>query len=82
MPLLERWSLTLHRCGPLPSEVHAAMISSGATLGADRAGRVWYGEAGSRAVVDALVTLTLLLGILSDDDRPLSEVLDADTAGH
>ena len=51
-------------------------------LGADRVGRIWYGEAGERAIADALASLTLILGKLSERDRPLSEVLDADETAH
>jgi phosphomannomutase len=78
----EKRGLAVERCGPLPSDIHAAMVRSGAALGADRVGRIWYGEAGERAIADALGTLTLILGKLSEGDRPLSEVLDGDGTAH
>ena len=82
LSVLQRSGASVQHCGPLPSDIHGAMVSSEATLGADRGGRIWYGEPGERAIADALGTLTLLLGRLSDGDRPLSEVLDADAADH
>ena len=75
---LQRYGLTVRSCGPLPSDVHAAMVSSMAPLGADQGGRIWYGEPNERVIADALGTLTLLLRKLSGGDRPLSEVLDAE----
>jgi hypothetical protein len=52
-----------------------------APLGADRSGRIWYyhseGARQGYCTADALRTITLLLEILSQSDRPLSEVLDA-----
>ncbi len=80
--VMQRSGLTVRRCGPLPSDIHTAMVDSGAALGGDGAGRIWYGEAGGRAIADALGTLTLVLGKLSEGDRPLSEVLDAEVPGH
>ena len=74
---LEQRGLAVERCGPLPSEMHAAMVADGAALGADRAGRIWYGEAGGSVIADALASLALVLGRLSEGDRPLSAVLDA-----
>lgn len=80
--VLEQSGLTVQRCGPLPSQVHAAMVSSGAALGADGAERIWYGEPGGRVIADGLGTLTLLLGKHSESDRPLSELLDSHATGH
>ncbi len=54
-------SHAIHRCG--------------AVFGGGPSGRFWY--AGDTAAPDALLTLSLLLVILSQSDRPLSEVLDA-----
>ena len=82
LSVLRRSGASVRHCGPLPSDMHRAMARSGATLGADRGERIWYGESGERVIADALGSLTLLLGKLSDGDRPLSEVLDAATAGH
>lgn len=79
---LQRYGLTVRSCGPLPSDVHAAMVNSGVHVGADQGGRIWYGEPGGRVIADALGTLTLVLGKLSDGDRPLSEVLDAEVPSY
>jgi len=73
--------LIVRDCGSLPSDVYTAMVGSGAVLGADSTGHIWYGEPGGRVIADALGTLTLVLGKLSDGDRPFSEVLDEETAG-
>ncbi len=80
--LLQDRGFPVQRCGPLPSAIHAGMAGSRATLGADRRGRLWYGEPGGPIIADALCTLTLLLGKLSEGDRPLSEVLDAEAGDH
>ncbi|NLE38992.1 MAG: hypothetical protein GX621_13295 [Pirellulaceae bacterium] len=56
--------------------MHRAMVAEAAPLGGGPSGRFWYSGPG-HVVPDALVTLSLLLGILSQSDRPLSEVLDA-----
>lgn len=50
------------------------MESTGAALGGG-SGRYWF--AGPPATCDALLALSLLVSILSQSDRPLSEVLDA-----
>jgi phosphomannomutase len=46
------------------------MIESGAAFAADHHGRIWFGDCPSS---DALEALTLLVTLLSRDDRPLSE---------
>jgi phosphomannomutase len=51
------------------------MQKYGALLGGGSDGRCWYAALGP-PLPDALMTLTLLLGILSQSDRPLSEVLN------
>ncbi len=79
---LQQLGLPVRSCGPLSSRVDAAMVSSGAPLGADHGGRIWYGDPGGRVIADALGTLTLVLGKLSDGDRPLSEVLDAEVPSY
>jgi phosphomannomutase len=52
-----------------------AIERTGAVFGGGTSGRFWY--AGQPAAPDALMTLALVLTILSQSDRPLSEVLDA-----
>lgn len=52
-----------------------AFHRSGAVFGGGPSGRFWY--SGDAAAPDALLTLSLLLTILSQSDRPLSDVLDA-----
>jgi phosphomannomutase len=52
-----------------------AMHAHGAVLGGGPSGRFWF--SGSPAAPDVLLTLSLLLTILSESDRPLSDVLDA-----
>ena len=59
---------------PRRSAMAAAMEQHRAILGGGSDGRFWYSTAGP-PLPDALMTLTLLLGILSQSDRPLSEVL-------
>ena len=51
------------------------MRSSGAVVGGGPSGRFWY--ASSPPAPDALLTLSLLLAILSQSDRGISEVLAA-----
>ena len=60
------------------AEMHGAMRSGRppALLGGGPSGRLWYTNDG-HAAPDALVTLTWLLVILSQSDRPFSQVLDA-----
>lgn len=79
---LEQRGPVVERCGPLPSEMHGAMAAHRAALGADKSGRIWYGEAGGSVIADALATLALVLSRLSEGDRPLSAVLDAEAARH
>ena len=69
-------------CGGAPvhaaaarSAMAAAMRDHRALIGGGPSGRYWY-PAGPFAVPDALKTLSLLLVLLSRDDRPLSQVLD------
>jgi phosphomannomutase/phosphoglucomutase len=63
------------RSGPARAEMAAAMRRHGATTGGGPSGRCWH-TVGDVPLPDALRTLTLLLVLLSRDDRPLSEVLD------
>ena len=79
--LVER-GFQICRCAEPGSVLCEVMAAEKAALGADGRGRIWYAEPGGPAVPDALGTLTLLLGILSEGDRPLSEVLDAGSIGH
>ena len=79
---LDELGFQICRCAGPASELHEVMAAEKAALGADARGRIWYAEPGGPVAADALGTLTLLLGILSEDDRPLSEVLDAGVTGH
>jgi phosphomannomutase len=63
------------RCDASRQETCEAMRRAGAVFGGGPSGRFWYGE--DAGAPDALMTLSLLLTILSQSDRPLSEVLDA-----
>ena len=63
--------------GPLRAEMARQVCGHRAPLGADGSGRIWYCQAEGYCAADALRTITLLLEILSQSDRPLSKVLDA-----
>ncbi len=80
--VLEARGFAVQGCGPLPSQMHAGMVAGGAWLGGDRRGRLWYREPGGAIVADGLATLTVILGRLSQGDRSMSEVLDADGGPH
>jgi hypothetical protein len=71
--------LELRRCtaGIAREQIADEMEHSAAQLGSDGRGRYWYPGGGTP---DALATLCLLLSLLSESDRPLSEVLDAGAA--
>ncbi len=64
---------------PSRAAMAAAMRQHDALLGGGPSGRLWH-AVGRLPLADALRTLTLLLVLLSRDDRPLSEVLDAEAA--
>lgn len=57
------------------AEMHRAVEHEDALLGGGPSGRLWYRRLG-HVSADALVTLSLLLVILSQSDRPFSQVLD------
>jgi len=61
------------------AEMVRAVEHENALLGGGPGGRLWYRRSGHVAA-DALVTSSLLLVILSQSDRPFSQVLD-ETAG-
>ncbi len=61
------------------AEMYRAMKAAKAPIGGGPSGYVWH-VLGGTPLPDALVTLTLLFVILSQSDRPLSEVLDARAA--
>lgn len=61
--------------------IHAAMRASAAILAGGPSGRFWFGGAQSPSA-DALRTLTYLLTILSQSDRPLSIVAAEATNRH
>ncbi len=65
---------------PRRSEMERTMRQHDAILGGGPSGRFWYRASQRHFCADALITLTLLLRILSQSDRPLSEVLDASEA--
>ena len=54
-----------------------AMRENGAVFGGSPGGRFWYASPEGHLAADALMTITLLLRLLSQSDRRLSEVLDA-----
>lgn len=60
---------------PRRAEMAAAMREHRGLLGGGPSGRIWYDRSGL-PLPDALMTLTLLLVLLSQSDRQLSEVLD------
>ena len=59
--------------GPAQAAMHTACCESQAIVGGGPSGRFWFG--GQRPVADVLRLLALLLNILSQSDRPLSEVV-------
>jgi phosphomannomutase len=63
------------RSGASRAEMHAAMSARDAALGGGPSGRYWYGA--RPPLADGLRTLSLLLTILSQSDRPLSETVRA-----
>ena len=60
------------------AEMDRVMRRQGGIFGGGPSGRLWYTLAGDAPLPDALVTITLLLHLLSQSDRPLSKVLDAE----
>ena len=74
--ILQELGYRVVRTGGRRAAMHRAMEVEVAPLGAGPSGRFWYNNTG-HIVPDALATLSLLLGILSQSDRPLSDVLDA-----
>jgi phosphomannomutase len=65
--------------GTTREETYLAMLEHQALLGGGASGRYWF--LADWPVADALLTLSLLLTILSQSDRPLSMVLDAAILG-
>jgi phosphomannomutase len=65
----------VERSGPTRQSLCQRMQSSGATVGGGPSGRFW--SSGPPPAPDALLSLCLLVALLSQSDRPLSEVLDA-----
>ena len=72
---LEQLGVRVIRGHSTRESMSAAMGSSNAILGGGPSGRFWY--AGQPPLLDALVTLSLLLTMLSQSDRPISAVLDS-----
>ncbi len=58
---------------PVRAAVHDAMREHGALAGGGPSGRLWFG--GDIPAADALKALALLLTVLSQSDRPLSEAV-------
>ncbi len=69
---LDAMGIHVERSGTTREAMHAAMIEHEALVGGGPSGRIW--TAAPCPTVDALRTLALLLTILSQSDRPLSEV--------
>lgn len=67
--------LRVATAAPRRADMARAMRDSAAPLGFGPGARLWHALAGP-PLPDALTTLTLLLKLLSQSDRPLSEVLD------
>jgi phosphomannomutase len=63
------------RCGPTRQATFDAMVAKRAVFGSGPLGRFWF--AGDPPTSDALLALSLLLNVLSQSDRAVSEVLDA-----
>lgn len=64
---------TVVTSGHLRSQMHEAMTQSAALCGGGPSGRYWFGA--PLPCPDALRTLALILTVLSQSDRPLSEVV-------
>ncbi|OHB72060.1 MAG: hypothetical protein A2V70_05605 [Planctomycetes bacterium RBG_13_63_9] len=62
-------------CDGRRSAMAGAMLGEEALVGGGTSGRLWH-RRGRFGLPDGLMTLTLLLVILSQSDRPLSRVLD------
>lgn len=71
---LERLGMEVSLVPDSRRELTQAARSTGAVLAADTAGRCWLDLAGQE-VADALQVVTLLLHLLSQSDRPLSQVV-------
>lgn len=67
---------------PRPAQMERTMRQHDALLGGGSSGRFWYRASQKHFSADALMTLTLLLQILSQSDRPLCEVLDSPDAAN
>lgn len=76
---LEQIGARVHRSGPTREQIAERMESTAAVAGGGASGRYWFG--GAPPAPDALACLSLLVRILSQSDRPLSEVLDAGPLG-
>jgi hypothetical protein len=70
---------TVATSGASREAMYAAVDTHRAVLGGSASGRLWFG--GEWPICDALLLVSLLLGTLSQTDRPLSEVLDSAAAG-
>jgi phosphomannomutase len=71
--VFRRAGVPFHASGPRRNEMHASLLTSGATLGGGASGRFWFCD--PRPSPDALRALALLLTVLSQSDRTFSEVL-------
>jgi hypothetical protein len=71
---VERIGARVVRGAATRQDMGARMEASGAAVGGGASGRYWY--SGPPPASDALMTLSLLVSLLSQSDRPVSEVLD------
>jgi phosphomannomutase len=76
---LERIGARVFRADATRQAVCERMEATAAAAGGGPSGRYWF--SGPPPVPDALLSLSLLISLLSQSDRPLSEVLDAARAG-
>ncbi len=72
---LEQLGVRVIRSRSTRESMSAAIASSDAIFGGGPSGRFWY--SGQPPLPDALMTLSLLLTMLSQSDRPISAVLDS-----
>lgn len=71
---IERLGAKVFRGAPTRQGMCECIESAGAVVGGGADGRYWY--SGPPAMSDALWCLSMLISMLSQSDRPLSEVLD------
>jgi phosphomannomutase len=72
---VERAGASVARGGLTRQETYDTIVSSDAVFGGGASGRFWF--TGEPPAADSLMTLSVLLTLLSQSDRPVSQVLDA-----